>query len=134
MCACALLQPALPPASLLGPCRIKNLNALTDAGTLIHELGHNFGLGHADSQDVLSGLIHPTGDVADLMGGGGSPTVADFSGGFKHAIGWIPHEAVLTLSPPTTTEGCVACVYVAVRALLCAPVPRGASILKIGLA
>jgi hypothetical protein len=75
---------------------------------LMHELGHAFGLGHAQSTDCVTDSVRcttdETGDPLSPMGHGG----LDFSAYEKFLLGWIPQQPHVTaakryiLVPPTT--------------------------------
>lgn len=75
---------------------------------LLHELGHTFGLGHAQAADCVTSPvrcgIYETGDTLSPMGSG----TLDFSAYEKFLLGWIPpqpHVSVAktyVLAPPTS--------------------------------
>ena len=77
---------------------------------LLHELGHTFGLGHAQASDCTTSPvrcgIEETGDTLSPMGSG----MLDFSAYEKYILGWIPsqpHVSVLkryVLAPPTSVS------------------------------
>jgi hypothetical protein len=73
---------------------------------LLHELGHTFGLGHAqgaDCTDLLRCGLDDTGDTLSPMGTGS----LDYSAYEKWLLGWIPNQPHVTapkrfvLAPPT---------------------------------
>jgi Ricin-type beta-trefoil lectin domain/Gametolysin peptidase M11 len=78
-------------------------------GTVIHELGHNFGLFHASSRTCTSGSTKVPmsdnctsseyGDPFDPMGHGGSH---HFNAGYKATLGWIPSANVTVASGSQT--------------------------------
>lgn len=64
--------------------------------TVAHELGHTYGLRHAnrwkvsDGNPVSSkGSSEEYGDKFDLMGNTGDPTLRDFNPWFKSVLGWM---------------------------------------------
>jgi hypothetical protein len=75
---------------------------------LLHELGHTFGLGHAQAADCMTSPVrcgvYETGDTLSPMGSG----MLDFSAYEKFILGWIPaqpHVSVAksyVLAPPTS--------------------------------
>jgi hypothetical protein len=75
---------------------------------LLHELGHTFGLGHAQAADCMTSPvrcgIYETGDTLSPMGSG----TLDFSAYEKYVLGWIPPQPHVTvaksyvLAPPTS--------------------------------
>ena len=77
---------------------------------LLHELGHTFGLGHAQASDCTTSPVRcgveETGDTLSPMGSG----TLDFSAYEKYLLGWIPaqpHASVpkaYVLAPPTSTS------------------------------
>jgi hypothetical protein len=67
-------------------------------GVTAHELGHNYGLGHANWWDTLDqgsvtgfGINVEYGNNFDTMGSGGG----HFNAYFKNRLGWLPDPAVL---------------------------------------
>ena len=70
-----------------------------DAGILGHELGHNFGLYHANAWGTSDGTIigkgqnREYGNSFDTMGSG-SPFLAPFGAYEKHLLDWLPNRAV----------------------------------------
>jgi hypothetical protein len=75
---------------------------------LLHELGHTFGLGHAQAADCMTSPvrcgIYETGDTMSPMGSG----TLDFSAYEKFILGWIPAQPRVSiaktyvLAPPTS--------------------------------
>ncbi len=72
-------------------------------GTVAHEIGHNFGLNHANRWNVIDGNpVSPTGtseeygDPFDVMGGGGDIT-AQFDVWKKSILQWLPDNSVKTV-------------------------------------
>ena len=75
---------------------------------LLHELGHAFGLGHAQAADCMTSPvrcgIYETGDTLSPMGSG----TLDYSAYEKFILGWIPpqpHVSVAksyVMAPPTS--------------------------------
>jgi hypothetical protein len=76
------------------------------ATTASHELGHNFGLHHAnfwkttDGTTIGAGSNQEYGDVYDTMGNGSGPN-AHYNSCHKNRLGWLPDSAVHT----ATTNG-----------------------------
>jgi hypothetical protein len=76
-------------------------NGRFDFGALAHELGHTYGLHHAnlwrttDASVIGRGSSVEYGDPFDVMGDNWSATAAShFNPLFKTVLGWIPEEAV----------------------------------------
>jgi hypothetical protein len=77
---------------------------------LLHELGHTFGLGHAQASDCTTSPvrcgIEETGDTLSPMGSG----MLDFSAYEKYVLGWIPAQPHVSsartyvLAPPTSVS------------------------------
>lgn len=77
---------------------------------LLHELGHTFGLGHAQAADCVTSPvrcgIYETGDTLSPMGSG----TLDFSAYEKFILGWIPPQPHISvaktyvLAPPTSSS------------------------------
>jgi hypothetical protein len=74
--------------------------------TVAHELGHTYGLDHANRWKVSDGNpVSPKGssqeygDKFDIMGDTGDPTLRDFNPWFKSALGWMDgHVQTVTAS------------------------------------
>jgi len=81
------------------------INGSLDAGTVAHELGHNFGLYHSHSLECgattlgTSCTTYEYGDTLDTMGY--SSTVGHFNAFAKERLGWLGYGS----SPPITTVG-----------------------------
>jgi Gametolysin peptidase M11/NPCBM-associated, NEW3 domain of alpha-galactosidase len=79
------------------------INGSLDAGTVAHELGHNFGLYHSHSLECGATTIgtncttYEYGDTFDTMGY--SSTTGHFNAFQKERIGWLNYGS----SPPITT-------------------------------
>lgn len=71
-----------------------------DLTTLVHELGHNFGLRHASTARYADGAWTEYGSDADAMGAGSDMARVDFNTGYKHGLDWLGDGDVLTLAPP----------------------------------
>ena len=75
----------------------------TDAGTLCHELGHNFGLMHAnawitsDVSVIGAGQKREYGNLYDTMGSGARQQY-EFNACHKHRLGWLPDSAIQTVT------------------------------------
>jgi hypothetical protein len=86
------------------------LNGTVDVNVLVHELGHNYGLGHAHYWAGLTGVgglgrtatdgsqveMEEYGDGYDVMGGGGLPA-AHYSAHGKAALNWIEPKEVINV-------------------------------------
>ena len=77
-------------------------------GSTTHELGHTYGLYHANFWQVTDGdPLSPTGtsletaDPFDTMGAGSGYVGAHFNLWFKNILGWVPDTSVTTV----TTSG-----------------------------
>lgn len=84
-------------------------NGRFDFGAVAHELGHTYGLHHANlwrttDQSVIGpGSSVEYGDVFDVMGDNWSATSANhFNHLFKTILGWIPKESVITATESGT--------------------------------
>ena len=76
------------------------INGRFTLGYVAHELGHSYGLYHANLWQVFDGNpISPDGsnteygDEFDIMGHGGV-TQAEFNPWFKNLLGWLPNDRV----------------------------------------
>lgn len=68
---------------------------------LIHELGHNYGMSHANSYDCPAGCMTTEyGDSFDLMGQGSA--VTQFSSARKVALSWMPASKIQTVTSSGT--------------------------------
>jgi len=77
---------------------------------LLHELGHTFGLGHAQASGCTTSPVRcgidETGDTLSPMGSG----MLDFSAYEKYILGWIPSQPHVSapksyvLAPPTSVS------------------------------
>ncbi|MGZ5545410.1 MAG: hypothetical protein ACXWIU_12105, partial [Limisphaerales bacterium] len=86
------------------------VNGTVDANVLTHEIGHNYGLGHAHFWAGLTGMgglgrtgndgaqveQEEYGDPYDVMGGGGLPA-AHYGAHGKLALNWIEPQEVITV-------------------------------------
>ncbi len=76
------------------------------AGVIAHELGHNFGLNHAnfwdtsDQSTIGAGTSVEYGDGFDTMGNAGAGK-RHFNARYKNLLNWLPNAAVLAV----TTNG-----------------------------
>lgn len=72
-------------------------------GVVAHEIGHTFGLSHANYWDTAgtssigSGANAEYGDVFDVMGGGSVPT-DQYNAQAKNQIKWLPNDYVTTIT------------------------------------
>ena len=66
--------------------------------TTAHELGHNFGLHHANSWDDRLAASKEYGDPYDVMGNAYNYQLAGFNTFRKMALGWFDDEHVATVS------------------------------------
>ena len=81
----------------------------TFLGTILHELGHNIGLGHANANscgvdvfqsNACTGIEY--GDGHSIMGT--APTLAHFNGIQKQDLGWLNSNQILTVDSDTSLE------------------------------
>lgn len=84
------------------------INGYYDFRVTVHELGHNYGLYHANLWQVsdgnpasASGSSTEYADPFDAMGGGSTDARHHFNPWFKNRLGWLPDTAVL----PVTASG-----------------------------
>jgi hypothetical protein len=83
------------------------LNGYFDLHVTGHEVGHNYGLGHANLWDTTDGSVigdgssKEYGDLYDLMGSGGT-TGSHFNAFFKNHLDWIAPAGVQTVSSSGT--------------------------------
>ncbi len=72
-------------------------------GIVAHEIGHTFGLAHANFWDTAgtsaigAGANAEYGDVFDVMGGGGVPT-DQYNAQAKNQIKWLPNNYLLNIA------------------------------------
>ncbi len=83
----------------------RNMNLKTNSvGTLLHELGHNLGLWHANywqtnpPSSIGPGSNGEYGNTFDLLGNSGS--MGQFTSYFKSAMGWLPNDNHWTVNSP----------------------------------
>lgn len=73
------------------------------ASVLAHEVGHNFGIHHANSLvfSSTSGSLTSKeyGDDSDIMGGNNNMVTGDFNSGFKHLMDWISNDWTAQIDP-----------------------------------
>ncbi len=73
-----------------------------------HELGHNFGLNHANLWKTTNGTVIGTGTSVeyanpfDAMGGGHTTVTHHFGTWFKTLLDWLPVASVKTVTAPGT--------------------------------
>jgi M6 family metalloprotease-like protein len=84
------------------------INGYYDFRVTAHELGHNYGLYHANLWQVsdgnpasASGATTEYADPFDVMGGGSTDARHHFNPWFKNRMGWLPDSSVL----PVTASG-----------------------------
>jgi hypothetical protein len=71
------------------------LQGSTNAGVIVHELGHNYGLGHSNFWQTTNGTVVGTGasleygDLYDLMGSAALP-LGHFNSQAKALLNWVP--------------------------------------------
>ncbi len=80
----------------------RNINLKTsNADTLLHELGHNLGLWHANywqsspPSSVGPGTNAEYGNTFDVLGSAGN--IGQFTASFKNAINWLPNDTHWTV-------------------------------------
>jgi hypothetical protein len=85
------------------------LNGNFNLYIVAHELGHTYGLWHANRWQVTdgnpisaSGHSAEYGDNFDTMGSGSPPTTADFNPYYKHILGWISPSQIQTITETGT--------------------------------
>ncbi|MFN6962365.1 MAG: hypothetical protein ACK4S4_01230 [Pyrinomonadaceae bacterium] len=77
------------------------LNGDFDAGTIAHELGHNYGLLHAnlwrttDGSVIGAGVNQEYGDGFDMMGRGSAYLTSHFNARYKRVLGWLTDGEVI---------------------------------------
>ncbi|HYG82745.1 MAG TPA: hypothetical protein VD861_20280 [Pyrinomonadaceae bacterium] len=73
-----------------------------------HELGHNFGLNHANLWKTSNGTVTGAGtsqeyaNPFDAMGGGRTTVTHHFGTWFKNLLGWLPNTGVQTVAAAGT--------------------------------
>jgi hypothetical protein len=83
------------------------LNGYFDLHVTGHEVGHNYGLGHANLWDTTDGSVigagssYEYGDLYDVMGSGGT-TGSHFNAFFKNRLDWILPAGVNTVTSSGT--------------------------------
>ena len=79
------------------------LNGSVGMGVTAHELGHNYGVFHAnfwlttDGSVIGAGSSEEYGNIFDVMGQGGAPR-GDFNGWFKNRFNWLTAADVTTVT------------------------------------
>jgi hypothetical protein len=79
------------------------------ASVIAHELGHNYGLDHAnlwlttDGSPTGAGTLQEYGDAYDVMGSGEVPT-KHFNGSYKRLLGWLTDSNVRTVTSDGTYQ------------------------------
>ena len=82
------------------------VNGEVDFRVVVHELGHTYGLNHANSWQVTDGNPSSAtgtsleyGDIYDAMGGNGAnDTHTDYNPYYKNLLGWITNAQVQTVT------------------------------------
>lgn len=75
-----------------------------NVGTLIHEIGHNFGLWHANfwttnpPSSIGPGRNMEYGNIFDALGNGSG--MGQYTASFKNTINWLPNETFWTVNSP----------------------------------
>jgi hypothetical protein len=78
---------------LASRCDVKRFaNTTSTRNTMSHELGHSFGLSHAEFDGSDSGEVDPYGNQYDTMGS--SPLWRHFGAVYKHQLGWLDDQQV----------------------------------------
>ncbi len=85
------------------------INGYYDFRVTAHELGHNYGLYHANLWQVsdgrpasASGSSTEYADPFDVMGGGSTDARHHFNPWFKNRLGWLPDSSVRTVTSSGT--------------------------------
>ena len=80
------------------------LNGYFNQGVFDHELGHNYGLLHANLWRTTDGTVtgqganQEYGDVFDMMGNGGGDGVGHFNAHYKRRLDWLTDANVRTVT------------------------------------
>jgi hypothetical protein len=80
------------------------LNGYFDLHVMAHELGHNYGLNHANLWYAYDGSVTGAGEsleygnTYDTMGSGDDSGSSHFSAWYKNLLGWLPEADVQTVT------------------------------------
>jgi len=81
----------------------------TDTRTMIHELGHALGLGHANRYVMPNGIFSSYDEYGDFTSYMGDRTAGDFNAPMHHRLGWVRSHEVryIRLDEPNNPQSYV---------------------------